>query len=416
VPRLQRVAFRFLFVYLGLYCVPALLLGTLPGSSPLAEMYEKPWRALVPWVGKHVLSLGRDITVLYSADTTYEYVQLFCYVVLAVVVASVWTLLDSRTEDPALNRWLRIYLRYALAVSLFGYGMGKVIRQQFPFPPLERMLTPFGDSSPRGLLWTFMGYSRAYTLFAGTSEVLAGLLLCYPRTTTLGALTAAGVLFNVAMLNLCYDVQLKAFSLHLLLIAVVLLSPDLRRLANVFIFNRPVAPADIASPLTSRWMKNAGLAVKTLLIGYVLISSAVYAREAVHRRGGDAPRPALYGIFQVDEFVRNGQIVPPLATDSSRWANVIIDVADGSSNAFVIKTMDGSTRRYRLEYDATRRTVAITNRDDANERHLFAWERLDEGGAILKGGFWNDALIVRLHRIDRDLPLLRDGFSWIRDR
>jgi uncharacterized membrane protein YphA (DoxX/SURF4 family) len=416
VPRLQRIAFRILFVYLGLYCVPALLFGTLPGPSPLAETYETPWRSVVPWVGKHVLHLNRDITVLYSADTTYGYVQLFCYVVLAVAVASVWTLLDSRTEHPVLSRWLRIYLRYALAISLFGYGMGKLIRQQFPFPPLERMLTPFGDSSPRGLLWTFMGYSRAYSFFGGAIELLAGLLLCFPRTTTLGALSAAGVLFNVAMLNLCYDVQLKAFSLHLLLIAVFLLSADLRRLANVFILNRPAAPADMTSPLTSRWTKNAGLAMKTMLIGYVLISSAVYAREAVHRRGGDAPRPNLYGIFQVDEFVRNGQIVPPLATDRSRWANVIIDVSDGSSNAFLIRAMDGSMRRYGLEHDSARGTIAITNRDDANEKHLFAWERLDEGTAILRGNFWNDALTVRLRRIDRKLPLLADGLGWIRDQ
>jgi YD repeat-containing protein len=232
----------------------------------------------------------------------------------------------------------------------------------------------------------------------------------------LPALTAAGILSNVVMLNLCYDVQLKSFSLHLLLIASVLLLPDLRRLADVFVLNRPAAPADTTSPLTSRWLMNPGLAVKTLLMGYVLISSAVYAREAVHRRGGEAPRPALYGIFQVDELVRNGQVVPPLATDGSRWANVIIDVADGSSTAFSIKAMDGSMRRYRLEYDAAPRTIAITNRDDAREKHLFAWERLDDEGAILRGSFWNDALIVRLHRIDRRLPLLTGGFTWISDR
>jgi YD repeat-containing protein len=120
-------------------------------------------------------------------------------------------------------------------------------------------------------------------------------------------------------------------------------------------------------------------------------------------------------IYQVDEFVRNGQVVPPLSTARSRWGNVIIDVADGSSNAFLLKAIDGSMRRYRLEYDASRGTIVITNPDDTNERHLFAWERLDEESAILKGSYGNDALIVRLHRIDPKLPLLTDGFGWIKD-
>jgi hypothetical protein len=230
-----------------------------------------------------------------------------------------------------------------------------------------------------------MGYSRAYSFCAGAIEVLAGLLLCFRRTATLGALIACGVLSNVAMLNLCYDVQLKSFSLHLLLIAFVILVPDLRRLADLFILNRPTVPADLAALPAPR---RAGLLLKTLLIGYALISSAGFARAAVHLRGGDAARPALYGIYRVDGLVRNGQVVPPLSTDRSRWSN-------------------------RMDYDAARGAMAIVA---GNEKHLLSWERRDEEDAILKGSFLDDALVVRLHRIDRGLPLLTGGFKWISDR
>ena len=278
------------------------------------------------------------------------------------------------------------------------------------------MLDAFGESSPRGLLWTFVGDSRAYAVFAGASEIIAGLLLCFPRTATLGALTAAGVLPNVALLNLCYDVQLKSFSLHLLLIALFLLVPDLRRLVDFFILNRPAALADNTSPLMSRREKNGALALKTLPIGYVLISSANCAREAVRRRGSNAPRSALYGIYQVDEFVRNGQVVPPLTTDRWRWDKVIIDVADGPSTAFVVRAMDGSIRHYRLEYDPAHANIVITNRDDANGKQQLAWERQGEDRAVMKGKFRDDALIVKLSRIDRKLPLLTDGFRWISER
>jgi hypothetical protein len=236
---------RICFIYLCLYSIPAILLGTLPAPSPLAELYEKPWQ-------------GNDC------------LQVACYAVIAAVTAVVWRRMDER--------WPRTYLRYALALTLFGYGMAKVIPQQFPFPPLERMVTPFGESSPRGLLWTFMGYSRAYSVFAGASELLAGLLLCFRRTATLGALLAAGLLANVALINFGYDVQLKVFSLHQLFIAVLLLLPEVRRLADFFLLGKPVAAAE-AVPAS-----RLGLALKTLLIGYALISSAIYAQAAVKRR------------------------------------------------------------------------------------------------------------------------------------
>ena len=57
-----------------------------------------------------------------------------------------------------------------------------------------------------------------------------------------GVLIAAGALTNVFVLNLTYDVGLKVVSFHLVLLAVVLLLPDLRRLADLFVRQRAVAP------------------------------------------------------------------------------------------------------------------------------------------------------------------------------
>jgi hypothetical protein len=39
-----------------------------------------------------------------------------------------------------------------------------------------------------GILWTFMAASTGYTIFAGLAEAVAGLLLLFRRTSTLGAL------------------------------------------------------------------------------------------------------------------------------------------------------------------------------------------------------------------------------------
>ena len=104
-----------------------------------------------------------------------------------------------------------------------------------------------------------MGYSPAYNVFAGGAEALGGLLLLFRRTTTLGAVVAIGVLTNIVMLNFCYDVPVKLFSIHLTLMATALAGLDGRRLLNAFVFNRPTPAADL-SPHFGRSPVASGLA------------------------------------------------------------------------------------------------------------------------------------------------------------
>ena len=130
-----------------------------------------------------------------SGDTTWNYVQVFCFLVLALAATAIWTFLDRRRADYArLDDWLRVYVRFALSLTMLLYGAIKVIPSQFPAPSLDRLVQPFGDASPMGILWTFMGASAAYTIFSGAREMLGGLLLVARRTTLLGALVSAGVL------------------------------------------------------------------------------------------------------------------------------------------------------------------------------------------------------------------------------
>jgi len=54
---------------------------------------------------------------------------------------------------------------------------------------------------------------------------------------------SAANLLTVFLLNMCYDVIVKLYSFHLLIIALVLVAPHLRRLADLLLFNRRVEPA-----------------------------------------------------------------------------------------------------------------------------------------------------------------------------
>ena len=129
-----KIAFRFAFCYIVLYCFP-FPVGALPYTQKLGEWYELLWHKVVPWVAQHWLRLAQPITIFSngSGDTTYDYVKVLCFLVLATVAAITWSLLDrKRSNYSKMHDWLRFYVRVTLGATLLTYGGFKVIPSQFP--------------------------------------------------------------------------------------------------------------------------------------------------------------------------------------------------------------------------------------------------------------------------------------------
>ena len=122
-----------------------------------------------------------------------------------------------------------------------------------------------------GVLWASIGASPAYEIFAGCAEMLGGILLILPRTTMLGALICLADMTQVFMLNMTYDVPVKLFSFHLILLSLFLLAPDIKRLLDLFFFNRPVQPSTqfplFATPRANRMAVVAQIVFGVLLMG-----------------------------------------------------------------------------------------------------------------------------------------------------
>lgn len=112
-----------------------------------------------------------------------------------------------------------------------------------PYPNLTRLLTPYGHFSLQDVLWAQVGASPVFGVLTGIVELAIAVLLFVPRLTLLGALASLIATSFVFMLNMTYDIAVKLFSFHLVLMSLVLLGPDLRRLLNVLVLNRPTAPA-----------------------------------------------------------------------------------------------------------------------------------------------------------------------------
>jgi uncharacterized membrane protein YphA (DoxX/SURF4 family) len=284
---LRAVALRFGAIYSALFFLP-IIAFFIHGTKWLGPQFEPLWRALVGWVARSVLGIDHELTwVSGSGDKTVDWVWLLCCAVIALVSAAAWSLVDrTRAHDERVRDVLRSVIRYCLAFTMLRYGISKLFISQFPAPSGIRLLQPYGDSSPMGLLWTFMGASPAYVVFSGAAETVGALLLLSRRTTTLGALVLGAVLVNVVMMNLCYDVPVKIHSSHYLGMCVFLITPDAAGLVNFLVLRRPAQPVDHALVVRPRGMRVAQRVLKYGASAYLILAAIYYYAD---RRSSHEP-------------------------------------------------------------------------------------------------------------------------------
>jgi hypothetical protein len=332
------------------------------------------------------------------------------------VACLVWSALDKRKSYPKHLAALRVYVRYLLMFPLFVYAAVKIVKIQFPDPEPDALLQMYGDSQSARLLWMFMGHSYVYSAFIGMAELTAGLLLCFRRTTTLGAIIASATLLNVLLLNICFNVGVKLWSFNLLVMAVFLVSLDARRIANVIVLQRPALPA-VAHPLPSlpyldrwlgeRWRRRGKSALKIVLIGLGAFSALVPVKK--YRK---PPAPALFGIYDVESFKRNGESVPLVITDVDCWRGVVVN----SYGQLTVRFMDDKAVRYRVKTDAERKTVALSTWDeDASQKTVLTYSVIDPEHLTLEGRFAGAMIEAQLHKVDRKFRLREEPLRFFYD-
>lgn len=313
-----------------------------------------------------------------------------------------WTLFDRRVAYPRLARGLVVLLRYFLAAMMLSYGLAKLFVVQFPPLWLERDDHTLGQMSPMGLLWTFMSYSTPYTIFTGVLELAGALLLLSRRTSVIGALVIVAVMTNVVVLNLCYDVPVKLFSMELLAMAIAIVIPDARRLLTAA-FGR--ATPDVPPPPRGTLaVERIRLAVKLALLVSLALRVSVYSQIADQIR----PTPtALHGAWRVERFVRDGVEQPPLYTDDARWRRLTIH----EYGATIRYATDRREHFRIIEVDPATHTLTFLVGID---RHTLRYERPTPDRLVLDGTLRDHALHVEL-ALEPTPPLRARGFHWIQE-
>lgn len=159
-----------------------------------------------------------------------------------------------------------------------------------------------------------VGSSPPYEILLGCAEVTAGLLLVIPRTAVLGALLATVDLTQVLILDLTFQIPLKIWAFHLLLMGVVLLAPHTVRLARFFVSDRGAALTRVRL-FRSRRALSVALAAQLLLGAWLAGSQVHQAWTLWDTIGQPGPKPPLYGMWNVVEFSTDGQDQPPSLAD-----------------------------------------------------------------------------------------------------
>lgn len=413
-----RVAFRLSVVYFTLYVFFTQMLSGLllqPWFNLPQFGLIAPMRPLVSWVASRVFHVTQPLVITGSGsgDKTYDWVETFCLLVIALAATAVWSLLDRRRGDYVrAQKWFRLFLRFALGSTMLTYAMVKVIPLQMPAPGLLRLIEPFGNFSPMGVLWYSIGASRPYEILVGCAELTAALLLFLPRTTTLGAIVCLFDTLQIFSLNMTYDVPVKLFAFHLVVMSLVLLAPEMPRLSGVLLFNRPVGPSTQPPLLRSRRNNRIALAVQAVFGLYLLGMHVYSSTQSWKQFGGGAPTSALYGIWNVDEMAIDGQTRAPLLTDHDRWRRLVFQ----TPTAAAFQRMDESLTGFGAAIDVAGHTLTLTKPSDKNWRAVLAYQQAAPDRLVLDGDMDGHRIHLQAQLFDRNKFLLVSrGFNWIQE-
>ncbi len=410
-----RIAFRFAFCYFLLYalcCGNATVWKTAPIIGDRLELlFWWPWRHAAPWFGRHVFHLTGTSARLHlgvSNDMALVYISVGFMFIAAVLATLLWTLLDRHsTAYPRLFLWFRFAMRLCIGSSMLLYGMLKVFPYQMAFPSLAVLNEPLGNASPMTLLWTLLGMNPLYEVLCGSIELLCGVLILFRRTALLGALLTAFVVSNVVLYNYFFDVPVKLFATHLLIMALVVALPDARAIFAFFVQRSTTTLRTGWSPFRSP----AALRRETVLIAVALVialANQVYrlAPVTAHERASLAHPNALTGLWRVDAATR-----PYLTADGLPMTVLSLE----PNGRAMLRATDNSLWRAVATYDDRAHTVEIQP-IGVTQPTLYAITQPDATHLTLTSLRGQPGTLT-LSRIPTPAtyPLLQRGFHWINE-
>lgn len=417
---LKKISIRFFFLYFLLTITPWLWFEFIPGFNYIAMGYRFVMEWIVTFFNDYLLHVKETLNTqgYGSGDTSYAWAEFYTIIILSILIAILWSLVDKREkESKSLEYWTHNLIRYNLIAVAFSYGIIKLFGLQMPFPSLSQLATTLGDFLPMRFSWMFIGYSQPYEFFTGMAEVIVGLLLLYRRTIPLGLLVGLGVFVNVFAMNMCYDIPVKLYSMQIVICCLFLLAIDSRRYLNFFVLNKPTVPTmGYNYHFTKRWQRIGRIVLKSvfilLVVGWNIYDCINWYGETHTLETSSIP----HGVYNIKTFKKNHQITVIDATDTLAWKDFVFDKNKSGS----IKTQDtlfmNRYKRAYFIYDVDKSKQTINFKEGSNDSvGLFTmqYKLIDKRTLQLEGIFKKDTLFYELVRNEKPFPLAEKQFHWI---
>ncbi len=416
----QKFLFRFFFIYFMISIAPWTWLENIPYVAEVTVPWYWLQDQIVQLANKHLFKVYKELVPLNgSGDTSWAWTHLWFFTLFSLIVAAIWSALDR--NKPAYPRWnyvLVTVVRYQVAMVSFGYGIIKLFALQMWFPSLSQLATPLGEYLPMRFSWMFIGYSTPYQVFSGAAEVFAGLLLFNRKTVTFGALVALAVFTNVMAMNFSYDIPVKLFSTHLVVMSIFLVAQEYKRILSFFVFNQP-APVSSLYDITiqKKWQRITRYILKGLFVILIIIVPIyINYQRYVDMKNISDQRPIRSGIYDVADFVVNKDTIPALVGDSTRWTQFILQ--PGTSGSMI-----SSDTLFRKSYGRSYFGYFV---DSVKQQIEFRWggkksDSLftlkysipDSSTIELRGPVKGDSVFVRLKRTNKQYRLAEKQFHWL---
>jgi hypothetical protein len=421
-----RIGFRFAFCYFGGYCLfngNATIWSAIPlAGDPIQDVFARAFALPAQFLAQHLFHVeppGNQLHPTGSGDTAIIWIAVLLLLLASLLATAIWTALDRRRPHyQTLAAWLRFLIRLTLAVGMVTYGLAKVFPLQMPPPTIGSLSEPLGMHSPMSLLWTFIGVNPWYEMVCGGAELLAGLLLLFRRTALAGALFTTFVVSNVLLYNLAFDVPVKLYAGHLLLLSLFVILPDARALFRFFWMHEPARPTGVWVPPSSRRVfRRATIAVEVTFAALALGGSLLGVGQGWRntQRQNAIPCP-LCGDWHIDTATlldSTGQTTQhwPQLSKGQPAAELILNnpirgsLRDSAGDATYVP-IKTDTPAHTLEFDIPDKPKIVYATQSPDASHLI----LTPTGDAAK-----TAAILHLTLLSPadGYPLLNRGFHWI---
>ena len=350
--------------------------------------------------------------------------------VIALIGTFVWTARDKTAQNyDRLYYWVRVILRYRLAIGIIAYGFIKLFPLQAPYPSISNLNTAYGDFNRWKLFSLSLGIVPGYESFLGLVEIIAGLLLLFRKTATIGAFIVVVFTGNVFFSNLAYEGGETVYSFYLVTIALFLVAFDARRLYSLVALREPTPANNFKPQLQKGLPANVRLALKTLFVFFFVVlygykTYAAYQRD-IYQFPRTAALPGAAGLYDVSQYRINSKEIPYDDYHPNRWQDVVFEkwgtisiksnepVIPDSSNTEEIYSTDsqrayefnGTAGRIYYSYvvDTSKKVLTLTSRNTKTKDSLILqYARPDSSTIILSGvRGQKDSIYAQLTKINK---------------